>query len=163
MSNTETKTETKKTEKAAPAGAAQAPVNPFAAFALSGPLDPMAYWNASQQMFRDAITQAHSHASTMADGCGELASRLNLAALDPMDYWSSFREAMGSAQVRSTEITGKLDAQYTQLEQQLVERAHLAVATWAQLANDAISYSARLSVEARKLGAETAKKMGATA
>jgi hypothetical protein len=54
-------------------------------------------------------------------------------------------------------------AQYVELEQQLVERAHLAVATWAQLANDAITYGARLSGEARKLGADAAKKMGATA
>ena len=149
MSNTETtKTETKKTETKAAPQQAQAQANPFAAF------DPMAFWNASQQMFRDAMTQAQAQTSAMTD---------KFAALDPMGYWSSFREAMTQAQAHTAGITSKLDAQYVELEQQLVERAHLAVATWAQLANDAISYGSRLSTEARKLGADTAKKMGATA
>ena len=31
---------------------------------------------------------------------------------------------------------------------------------WAQLAKDAIAYGTQLSAEARKAGAETAKKMG---
>jgi hypothetical protein len=150
MSNTETP-KTEKQPKTETKAKAESPANPFAPFAA---FDPMAYWNASQQMFRDAIAQAHSHATTMVD---------KYAALDPMGYWSSFREAMGAAQARSTEMAGKLDAQYAELEQQLVERAHLAVATWAQLANDSINYAAKLSTEARKLGAETAKKMGATA
>ncbi len=154
MSNTETpKTETKKTEtKAAPSGAqAQTPVNPFAAFTS---FDPMAYWNLSQQMFRDAVAQAQTHTAVMTD---------KFSALDPMGYWSTFREAMTSARTQSAGVADKLDAQYTELEQQLVERAHLAVATWAQLANDAISYGTRPSTEARKLGADAAKKMGASA
>ncbi len=147
MSNPESpKTEPKKTETKA-----EMPINPFAAFTA---FDPMAYWNASQQMFRDAIATATSQATSMAD---------KYAALDPMGYWSSFREAMTSAQAQSTKLTDKLDTQYVELEQQLVERAHLAVATWAQLANDAITYGTRLSTEARKLGADAAKKMGATA
>jgi hypothetical protein len=125
--------------------------NPFAAFT---PFDPMAVWNASQQMFRDAIAQAHTQASAMAD---------KYSALDPMGYWASFREAMSTAQARNAEMAGKLDAQYVELEQQLVSRAHLAVATWAQLANDSIAYAAKLSADARKLGHEAAKKMGATA
>lgn len=152
MSNTE-KTETKTQPKTEPKTAAQAsaPANPFAAFTA---FDPMAYWNASQQMFREALAQAQTQASAMAG---------NLAALDPMGYWSSFRDAMTSARTNSAAYAGKLDSQYAELEQQLVERAHLAVATWAQLANDAINYGARLSTEARKLGADAAKKMGATA
>lgn len=156
MSNTESaKTETKKTEtKAAPTSAAQTPANPFAAFAPFTSFDPMAFWNASQQMFRDAMAHAQAQTTAMAD---------KYAALDPMGYWSSFREAMAQAQAQTAGIAGKLDAQYVELEQQLVERAHLAVATWAQLANDAITYGARLSGEARKLGADAAKKMGATA
>lgn len=152
MSNTE-KTETKtqtKTETKTP-GAQPQPANPFAAFTA---FDPMAFWNQSQQMFRDAMATAQSQASSMAD---------KFAVLDPMGYWSSFRDAMSSAHARNAEMAGKLDAQYVEMEQQLVERAHLAVATWAQLANDAISYGARLSTEARKLGADAAKKMGAQA
>ena len=150
MSNTETpktKTEPKTDSKQ---GKPEVP-NPFAAF---GAFDPMAMWNASQQMFRDAIAQAHTQASAMAD---------RYSALDPMGYWASFREAMSTAQARSSEMAGKVDAQYAELEQQLVERAHLAVATWAQLANDSISYAAKLSAEARKLGHDAAKKMGASA
>jgi hypothetical protein len=40
----------------------------------------------------------------------------------------------------------------------MVARAQGAVAGWAQLAQDAIAYSAQLSAQARKLGFETAKK-----
>lgn len=157
MSNTEAKTEAKQqTKTTAPNGKSEAAnpftaANPFAAFTA---FDPMAYWNASQQMFRDAMAQAQQHATSMAD---------KYAALDPMGYWSSFRDAMTAARTQSAGVADKLDAQYSELEQQLVERAHLAVATWAQLANDAISYGSRLSTEARKLGADAAKKMGATA
>ena len=50
--------------------------------------------------------------------------------------------------------------QYAALEAQFVQRAQGAVANWAQLAQDAIAYSAQLSAEARKLGFETARKMG---
>ncbi len=151
MSNTETKTETKKPEtKAAPTGA-QTPSNPFAAFTA---FDPMSFWNASQQMFRDAMAQAQAQTASMTD---------KFSALDPMGYWSTFREAMTTARTQSAGVADKLDTQYSEIEQQLVERAHLAVATWAQLANDAISYGTRLSTEARKLGGDAAKKMGATA
>jgi hypothetical protein len=157
MSNTETpKTESKKTEtKAAPTGAAQTPANPFAAFTA---WDPMAYWAQSQQMFRDMMTDAINVAQT---GANTMADRYS--ALDPMGYWASFRQAMSTAQQHGSSVAGKLDAQYVELESQLVERAHAAVATWAQLANDSIAYSAKLSAEARKLGADVAKKMGATA
>jgi hypothetical protein len=145
MSNTE-KTEPK-TTKTETKSQAQAPANPFAAFTA---FDPMSYWNASQQMFRDAMAQAQAHANQMAD---------KYAALDPMGYWSSFRDAMTTARTSTAGYADKLDAQYAEMEQQLVERAHLAVATWAQLANDAINYGARLSTEARKLGADAAKKV----
>ncbi len=159
MSNTETKTETK-TQKPSEGPQAQAnqaanPANPFAAFPH---MDPMAFWAQSQQMFRgmmaDAINVAQTSANTIAD---------RYAALDPMGYWASFRQAMGAAQAQASAQAGKLDAQYADLEAQLVDRAQTAVATWAQLANDAIAYGAKLSVEARKLGADAAKKMGATA
>jgi hypothetical protein len=85
------------------------------------------------------------------------------SALDPMGYWSSFRDAITNARTQSAGVADKLDSHYAEVETQLVERAHLAVATWAQLANDAISYGSRLSTEARKLGADAAKKVGASA
>jgi hypothetical protein len=155
MSNTETpktKTETPKTEaKSQPAS----PANPFAAFTS---FDPMGYWTASQQMMRDMMTDAMTAAQSNA---AQLADRY--AALDPMGYWTSFRSAMTTAQQHGSSVAGKLDAQYVELEAQLVERAHTAVATWAQLANDSINYAAKLSAEARKLGADAAKKMGASA
>ncbi len=155
MSNTETQNPTSEKSKTEPnateAKANTTPTNPFAAFAA---FDPMAYWAQSQQMFRDAIETAHTQANAMAD---------RYAALDPMGYWASFRQAMSTAQQHGSSVAGKLDAQYVELEGQLVERAQAAVATWAQLATDAISYGAKLSVEARKLGGDAAKKMSASA
>jgi hypothetical protein len=52
-------------------------------------------------------------------------------------------------------------AQYAQLEAQMMERAKQAIDTWAQLAQDALAYSAQLSAQARKLGFEAARKFQA--
>jgi len=140
------KTETPKTETptSKPADKPDFKTNPFATF------DPMAYWAASQQMMREAIDEAHKTAASIAD---------RYAALDPSLYWTSFRDAMTVAGTRASAAA----EQYAALETQLVERAQAAVHTWAQLAHDAISYGAQLSAEARKLGTEAARKMGASA
>ncbi len=136
------KTETPKTET--PKADPNPKANPFAAF------DPMAYWAQSQQMFRNAMEEAHKSATTMMD---------KYAALDPSAYWTSFRDAMNTASTRANLAV----EQYAAIEAQLVERAQSAVATWAQLAHDAISYTAQLSAEARKLGTDAARKLGANA
>jgi hypothetical protein len=57
----------------------------------------------------------------------------------------------------------KMMEEYAALEAQMIARAKAAIETWAQLAQDALAYSAQLSAQARKLGLETAKKMGPTA
>jgi hypothetical protein len=49
--------------------------------------------------------------------------------------------------------------QFTTLEAQMMSRARQAIEAWAQLAQDALAYSAQLSAQARKLGLETARKM----
>jgi hypothetical protein len=81
------------------------------------------------------------------------------AAFDPMAFWATsqqtFQKAMGDAYGRAHSFAD----QYAALESQLVVRTQAAVASWAQLAQDAISYSAQLSAEARKLGFETCRKM----
>ena len=118
--------------------------NPFAAF------DPMAYWAQSQQMFRDAMTEAQKTATSFAS---------HYSALDPGAYWTSFRDTMTTANARAHAAAD----QYAVLETQLIDRAQAAVATWAQLAHDAIGYGAQLSVQARKLGIDAARKMGASA
>jgi len=53
----------------------------------------------------------------------------------------------------------KLMEQYAQLEEQMLVRAKQAIETWAQLAQDALAYSAQLSAQARKLGLDAARKL----
>lgn len=55
----------------------------------------------------------------------------------------------------------KMMDDYAQLETQLMARAKQAIETWAQLAQDALAYSAQLSAQARKLGLDAARKIGA--
>jgi hypothetical protein len=43
----------------------------------------------------------------------------------------------------------------------MVARARQAIETWAQLAQDAISYSSQLTAQARKIGLEAARKINA--
>lgn len=53
--------------------------------------------------------------------------------------------------------------QFGAFEKDMLARAQTAVQTWSQLAQDAIAYAGQLSVEARKLGLETAKKLSPNA
>jgi hypothetical protein len=50
--------------------------------------------------------------------------------------------------------------EYATLEAQMIARAQAAIASWAQLAHDAIAYGAQLSQQARKLGVDAARKAG---
>ena len=81
------------------------------------------------------------------------------ASFDPMAYWTqsqqSFQKLVTDAYTRAQSFA----EQYATLETQMISRAQGAVASWAQLAQDAIAYSAQLSAEARKIGFETARKM----
>ncbi|HEY1557078.1 MAG TPA: hypothetical protein VGF94_19720, partial [Kofleriaceae bacterium] len=82
-------------------------------------------------------------------------------SFDPMAMFAASQQAF---QQMMTDAQGRARAfadEYAQLEAQLVARAKQAIDTWAQLAHDALAYSAQLSAEARKLGVDAARKMGA--
>jgi hypothetical protein len=85
------------------------------------------------------------------------------ASFDPIAYWSAVQQTF---QRMATEGQGRAQAladQYGVLEAQLVQRTQAAVATWTQLAQDAIAYGAQLSAEARKIGLDAYRKMSAGA
>jgi hypothetical protein len=81
------------------------------------------------------------------------------ASFDPMTYWTQSQQAFQKIITDSYARAHSFADQYAAMETQVVSRAQGAVANWAQLAQDAIAYSATLSAEARKLGFETARKM----
>ena len=140
------KTETPKTET--PKTESPKSPNPFAAF------DPMGYWAASQQLFQSAMTDTQARMASFAD---------KFAAFDPTPYWASFRDAMQNATSHASTTADHYTAQVAAFEAQLLERAHAAVQTWAQLSHDALTYAGQLSAEARKLGADAARKVSARA
>lgn len=82
------------------------------------------------------------------------------AAFDPMAYWNTSQQSFQKMLVDAYGRAQAFADQYAAMEQQFVSRAQTAVSNWAQLANEAIAYSAQLSAEARKIGFETAKRMG---
>ena len=85
------------------------------------------------------------------------------APFDPIAYWGAVQQAF---QRMTADAQGRAQAfsdQYAALEAQLVQRAQGAVATWAQLTQDAIAYGAQLSAEARRIGFEAYRKMSAGA
>src|SRR4029078_13296426 len=82
------------------------------------------------------------------------------AAFDPMAYWNTSQQTFQKMLVDAYGRAQAFADQYAAMEQQFVGRAQSAVANWAQLANEALAYSAQLSAEARKLGSETARRMG---
>jgi hypothetical protein len=81
------------------------------------------------------------------------------ATFDPMTAWTTgqaaFHQMMTDAMARFATFSDDVAA----LEHQMVSRAQGAVASWAQLTQDAIAYGAQLSAQARKLGVETARKL----
>jgi hypothetical protein len=81
------------------------------------------------------------------------------AGFDPFAAWQAsqqaFHKMMSDAQGRAQAFADE----YAALESQMYARAKQAIDTWAQLAQDAITYSSQLSAQARKLGLETARKM----
>jgi hypothetical protein len=83
------------------------------------------------------------------------------AAFDPMAAWNAsqqtFHKMIADAQSRAQAFADE----YAALEAQMLARAKSAIETWSQLAQEALAYSAQLSAQARKLGLETARKMGA--
>ena len=82
-------------------------------------------------------------------------------SFDPMTAWTTgqaaFHQMMTDAMARFASFTDDVAA----LEHQMMTRAQGAVASWAQLTQDAIAYGAQLSSQAPKLGVETARKFQA--
>jgi hypothetical protein len=80
------------------------------------------------------------------------------ASFDPLAYWATaqqvFQRLTADAQSRAQAFA----EQYGALEAQLMQRAQGAVATWAQLTQDAFAYGAQLSAEARKLSLEAYRR-----
>jgi hypothetical protein len=83
------------------------------------------------------------------------------ASFDAMATWTAAQQAFQNMLTEAHSRATAMSAEYAGVEAQLVARAQAAVASWAQLAQDAIAYTAQLSAQARKLGIETARKMGA--
>ena len=84
---------------------------------------------------------------------------LNNTKFDAMhNPFEAFQKMMGDAYARAQTFA----TEYAAIEQQLVTRAQGAVATWAQMTQDAIAYAAELAAQARKLGLEIARKAGET-
>jgi hypothetical protein len=80
-------------------------------------------------------------------------------SFDPMTAWTTaqqtFHKMFADAQTRAQAFA----EEYAALEKQMFARAQANVASFAQLAQDAIAYSQNLAEQARKLGLEAARKM----
>ncbi len=160
----DTKTQTKTQAKAeTPNAGTAAAHNPFAAF------DPMAMWTAWQNPVA-AWTQAQTAfqnqmSAAQAAFQNALGAMTNLTSAatggsSPFGAWTqtqaSFQKIVGDSYVRAQAWGDEFAAN----ESQVVTKAHGAIDTWAQLAHDSINYTAQLSVQARKLSADAARKAG---
>jgi len=85
------------------------------------------------------------------------------ASFDPTAAFAASQQAFTKMVSEAHERAQQLAAEYATLEKQLMERAKLAIDSWAKLANDALAYSAQLSAQARQLGLEAVKKVGGAA
>ena len=88
------------------------------------------------------------------------ASQYPFSAFDPMAAWTAaqanFQKLMGDSFNRGQAWADE----YAAIESQMFTRLNQAIDTWAQLAHDTINYTAQLSVQARKMGLEAARKTG---
>ena len=84
------------------------------------------------------------------------ASFAQFGAFDPIAAWTKL---VTESYARMTAFAD----QYAGLEAQMMTRAQGAVASWAQLSQDAIAYGGQLSAEARKLGFDAWKKLAVAA
>lgn len=78
---------------------------------------------------------------------------------DPMAAFAASQQAMHKLFADAQTRAHAFAEEYAALETQMMARAKQAIETWAQLAQDALVYSAQLSAQARKLGFEAARKM----
>jgi len=78
----------------------------------------------------------------------------SFGSMDPIAMWTASQQAV-------TKVMTEGAAHYAAFESQMLERAHAAVSTWAQLNQDALRYAAQLASEARKLGLDAVGKLRA--
>jgi hypothetical protein len=81
-------------------------------------------------------------------------------AFDPIAIWNASQQAFTKVMTDAYGRAQSFADQYAALEHQMVERAKMAIQNWSQLCQDAITYGAHLSAEARKISFETARKVG---
>ena len=82
------------------------------------------------------------------------------SAFDPMAAWTAGQATWQKFMTDAFARTQSWADEYASIEAQMYGRALQAVDTWAQLARDTIQYSQNLSIQARKLGFEAARKAG---
>jgi hypothetical protein len=82
------------------------------------------------------------------------------SAFDPMAAWTAGQATWQKFMTDAFSRTQAWADEYASIEAQMYGRALQAVDTWAQLARDTIHYSQQLSIQARKLGFEAARKAG---
>jgi len=83
-----------------------------------------------------------------------------MPTFDPFAMWQQGQQTFTKLMADSVARWQAFADQLASIETQVATHAQAAVTNWAQLAKDAIAYGTQLSAEARKAGAETAKKMG---
>jgi hypothetical protein len=80
---------------------------------------------------------------------------------DPMTAWTTSQAAFHKLMTDAMTRMASFAEEYAALEAQMLARAQTAIATWGQLAQDGLAYSAQLSAQARKLGVDAARKFQA--
>jgi len=82
-------------------------------------------------------------------------------AFDPFAAWTQSQQAFTKMMTDAFGRAQSFGEQCAAFETAAVTRAQGAIATWAQLAQDTLAYTAQLSAESRKLALETARRMAA--
>jgi len=86
-------------------------------------------------------------------------STASSSPFDPSAFWAQGQQAFNKMMTDSLARWQAFADQYAAIESQVASQAQQAVASWAQLAKDAISYGQQLSAEARKLATDATKKL----
>src|SRR6185436_15888307 len=119
--------------------------------------NPVAAWTAAQTAFQNQMTAAQA---AFQNALGALSTISTASGANPMGAWTVAQTQFQKMIADSFVKTQAWSDEYAANEAQMVQRAHGAIDTWAQLAHDTINYSAQLSAQARKLSFEAARKAG---
>jgi hypothetical protein len=99
-------------------------------------------------------TETQTETNTKSD------AKTAMPSFDPTAAWAAGQQAFTKMITEAFERMQAMQAEMATLEAQMIAKAREAVTNWAQLAQEAITYSANLSAQARKVGADAARKMG---